>query len=287
MGCFKLTYSDVDTRLRPYWRMYDPQIGRWNVIDPAGEYFDAFSPYSYTFNNPVFWADYCGLWPEDPSFSKYFPDLLYGGHGDAGPIWGKAGGPDIAFGNSSSTSSLSSIGIMLLLQWAWAYPEEQKIPIEEGPSGQGDGDISCTPNFTDRIGVLDYAGYQVDGFEYAAKLTAKSTYKYGTRTLSAAKMTAEGVKTFGKLASRLNLLGAGLGTIDCTMQGFSDYRNGNRWLATFEFSKAIAYTGGVILIAVSPFTAGSTAVIGGYIIAGTSAVDVAGDVSLPFYGRNR
>lgn len=151
------------------------------------------------------------------------------------------------------------------------------------PAGQGGGQ----PNFTDRVGTLDYAGYVVDGVGYAAELTAKSTYKYGTRTMSAAKMTAEGAKTFGKLASRLNVAGAGLGTIDCTMQGISDYKNGNKGLATFEFSKAAAYTAGILLIAVSPFTAGSTAVIGGYIIAGTSAVDVAGDVGLYIYGRNR
>src|ERR1700749_879726 len=38
-------------------RFQDPQLGRWSVIDPKAEKFDAVSPYSYAINNPILYTD--------------------------------------------------------------------------------------------------------------------------------------------------------------------------------------------------------------------------------------
>ncbi|WP_221887776.1 RHS repeat domain-containing protein [Chitinophaga polysaccharea] len=48
-----------------YYRTLDPQIGRWNQIDPAAEKYPGISPYNSNFNNPISIFDPLG---DDPPF---------------------------------------------------------------------------------------------------------------------------------------------------------------------------------------------------------------------------
>ena len=45
-------------------RMYDPSIARWMVVDPLAEVMPSWSPYNYTFNNPLKYTDRDGTVPD-------------------------------------------------------------------------------------------------------------------------------------------------------------------------------------------------------------------------------
>ncbi|PHN01895.1 DUF6443 domain-containing protein [Flavilitoribacter nigricans] len=68
-NAYQYNGKELNEDLGLYWldygaRWYDPSIGRWNAVDPLAEEMSSWSPYNFTFDNPLVFIDPTGTKPE-------------------------------------------------------------------------------------------------------------------------------------------------------------------------------------------------------------------------------
>ena len=79
---YKFNGKELDDESGHYYygaRYYDPRISIWASVDPLAEKGLQFSPYCYTFNNPITLIDPNGKWPDFPAvFKNGFTNVVNG-----------------------------------------------------------------------------------------------------------------------------------------------------------------------------------------------------------------
>jgi RHS repeat-associated protein len=63
---YKFNGKELEDELGLNWldhgaRIYQPEIGRWMVVDPLADKYTAWSPYAFSFNNPILFWDPTGM----------------------------------------------------------------------------------------------------------------------------------------------------------------------------------------------------------------------------------
>jgi len=88
---------DSETGLYNYGaRYYDPSLSIWLSVDPLADLMPGWSPYSYTFNNPINFTDPTGAIPYSITFRSFHPGKTFGGG---------FGGDGRGFSNRSSATA--------------------------------------------------------------------------------------------------------------------------------------------------------------------------------------
>ena len=62
---YKFNGKELDDETGMYYygaRYYDPRLSMWHGVDPLAERGPQYSPYTYTFNNPIRYIDPDGRW---------------------------------------------------------------------------------------------------------------------------------------------------------------------------------------------------------------------------------
>ena len=78
---YRFNAKELDGETGNYYygaRYYNPVWGVWLGVDPLAERSPQYSPYVFTFNNPILFVDTDGRWPYSVTFRSFHPSKSFG-----------------------------------------------------------------------------------------------------------------------------------------------------------------------------------------------------------------
>ncbi|HOD62596.1 MAG TPA: RHS repeat-associated core domain-containing protein, partial [Bacilli bacterium] len=187
-------------------RFYDPQIGRFTIVDPLAERRIGWSPYAYCLNNPILRIDPNGL--TDFTFDKKTGDVKQVGEKNDDPdrILKTNRKGEIKYNRKGEAKvAVGGIEQGILKDGQNFKNKDQVISV----GGEGQPSVEGVKSFT--LKLSEYVGKEMKGFSYSSNGSGNATdmvlgkYKNNTYTSSYGS-PQELIKKYGANFSFNNIL---------------------------------------------------------------------------------
>jgi len=167
-------------------RMYDPQLGRWHVVDPLAERRIGWSPYAYCLNNPILRIDPNGL--TDFTFDKKTGDVKQVGEKNDDPdriLKTNRKGEVKYKKNGEAKVAIGGIEQGILKDGQNFKNKDQVISV----GGEGQPTVKGVEDFS--LKLSEYVGTEIAGAYFTKEGSAVTTHmtigNYKNNTLQSAK----------------------------------------------------------------------------------------------------